>query len=139
MSSERKLSRRQFVGRAAASVALPAIIPTFLARPGHAASRAPAPVMEPTLATLVTDVKYGDSAARAAAVRESVLIGTPALAPLAEIWRGPDSVSAHTACEAIRRIIQHARRPGAEAEAAAARAHLSRLPCADLVRLLTRT
>jgi len=93
-----------------------------------------APAPDPAVGTLLANIRHGDMAARHVAVRQAVLIGTPAILPLGEVLGGADRAAARAAFEALKRIAHHAGRPGAETEAKAAAAHLVKLTRKDRPR-----
>jgi hypothetical protein len=79
---------------------------------------------DPAVRSLVDNIAFGDTAARAMTVKQAPLVGTAALVPLGEILGGSDPAAAKMAGEAIKRIVHNAARPGAKAEARAAAAQL---------------
>ena len=88
----------------------------------------------PTLATLIADVKAGDTVLRLRAVDQAALVGADAIVPLGEVMGGSDAAAAKAAMEALRRVAYHAGRPGAAAERRKAAAELVKLLAAGQPR-----
>src|SRR5438270_9214829 len=78
----------------------------------------------PVVASLLTNIRFGDAAARTTAVRQASLVGTAAILPLGMVYAGEDQAASRAACEALKRIVYNAGRPGANTEAKAASAAL---------------
>jgi hypothetical protein len=80
------------------------------------------------LLTLLADILYGDSRARAEAIRRAPLAGTLSIAFLGRICRDGSPGAARAAWEAIQRIAFNATRPNAPAiESESAQAALCRI------------
>jgi len=84
-------------------------------------------ILEPTVQTLLADIRNGDPSIRARAVDQAPLVGVRAIGALAEVYSGGDPAAAKAAHEALRRIAHHAARPGAPAERRAATKELAAL------------
>jgi HEAT repeat protein len=82
---------------------------------------------DPTVGTLLANIKHGDASARAAAIRQATLVGTSAILPLAQVFGDDNRGAGKAAGEALKRIVHHAARPGAEREAKAAAESLIKL------------
>jgi hypothetical protein len=122
----RDLSRRQFIGTAAGAALLSIVPAGALAAPaqtGRGAARVI--VVDPEVASYLTDLRLGDAAARATAVRQAPLIGTRAIEPLGYLMAGSDRETSRAAQVAMRRIVANAARKDADREAAAAVAALA--------------
>ena len=81
----------------------------------------------PTLGSLLSAINHGDTAARVSAVKQSVLVGTPAIVPLGQVAGGGEPAAARAATEALNRIVLHAGRPKADRERKEAVARLGEL------------
>lgn len=68
---------------------------------------------------------------RAAAISDARGIGADGVLPLAKMIGGSDLAAAKAAGEALKRIVHHAARPGAAAEAKAVSTHLLQLATSD--------
>jgi hypothetical protein len=136
------VSRREFLGGAAAGLAVSALVAGgLIGRPAHAANDrsiegngggggAAGSHIRPdaeTFGSFVTDIKHGDTAARTAAVMQAALVGTGAILSLGAVYAGDDPAASKAAGEALKKIVYNAGRPGASAEAKAASDSLLKL------------
>lgn len=93
---------------------------------------------QPTAATLMADIKSGDSAIRLRAVEQSVLIGAPLIVPLGVTLGGADPAAAKAALEALRRVAHHCARPRSGNERQTAARELTKLTGASFPRSVRR-
>jgi hypothetical protein len=136
------VSRREFLGGAAAGLAVSAVVASgLIGRPARAANDrvvegsvgsggAAGSHIRPdaeTFGSFVTDIKHGDTAARTAAVTQAALAGTSAILPLGDVYAGNDPAASKAAGEALKKIVYNAARPGAAAEAKSASDSLLKL------------
>ena len=87
-----------------------------------------------TVGSFLTQIKYGDTVSRLAAVKYASLVGTDLILPLGKVYAGSDQPAGKAAYEAIKRITYNAGRPGAVTEAKAASESLLKLASADYPR-----
>ncbi|HSV73901.1 MAG TPA: hypothetical protein VLH79_09095 [Chthonomonadales bacterium] len=78
------------------------------------------PIVEPTVQSLLADIRNGDPAVRARAVEQAPLVGARSIGALGEVYGAGDPAAAKAAAEALRRVAHHAARPGAAVERRAA-------------------
>lgn len=88
----------------------------------------------PVVGSLLAHIRYGDTAARSAAVKYAALTGTEALPALGRVYAGSDLAAGKAALEAMKKIAYNAGRPGADAEASAASGHLLALTGSEYPR-----
>lgn len=86
--------------------------------------------------SFLTQINYGDSAARIVAVKRAPLVGTDLILPLGMVYAGSDQASGKAAYEAIKKIVYNAGRPGAVAEAKSAADQLLRLAAPEYPRFV---
>ncbi len=91
---------------------------------------------QPTIASLITQIKHGDTIARTSAVLQAQLIGTDAIGPLGAVYAGKDAAASRAACEAIKHIVYNAGRPSAPTEAKAASVALLKLTAPNYPRFV---
>ena len=92
------------------------------------------PVDAGALSSFLTQIKYGDAAARTQAVKHATYLGTGAIPSLGSIYASGDPGAARAACEALKRICYNAGRPGATVEANTAATHLVTLTSKEYPR-----
>lgn len=74
----------------------------------------------PALGSFMSQIRHGDALARASAIAEAHLVGTPAIIPLGETLGDENPAAAKAANYALEAVVAHAGRPGAREEADAA-------------------
>lgn len=87
-----------------------------------------------TVGSFLTQIKYGDTASRLAAVKYAALVGTDLILPLGKVYAGSDQPAGRAAYEAIKRVTYNAGRPGAPAEAKSASENLLKLTSTEYPR-----
>lgn len=81
----------------------------------------------PVVSSLITMIRHGDTPNRLAAVLQAPFIGTEAIPALGIVFASTNVGASKAACEAIKRIVMNAGRPGAKTESVAASAALLKL------------